>query len=276
MNCPLPPVVEMAVAARSRSDAARLDAALAELTAEDTTLLVSTDRESGQTVLASIGEAHLADKLALLKGAYGLELDVGAPQVCYRERLKKRVEIDYTHKKRTGGGEQFARVRIGLEPSKSGDVLGSKLAQGAMPEEFVTGVWKGVQSVLSSGILAGYPVVQLNATLLDGAFHEVASSSLAFEIAARAATREGLQKGGCELLEPIMTVEVTAPGVHASAVVADLRTRRAEGMSEDSSGDLIEVRAAVPLANVLGYGAALRALIPTALCIDRCPIASGD
>ena len=207
------PVIEIAIEPKSKEDREKLGVALSKLAAEDPSFRVSTDEESGQTILKGMGELHLDIKVDILRRTYKVDANIGAPQVAYREKLTRRVEIDYTHKKQTGGSGQFARVKIIFEPNEAG--MGSsfenKVVGGTVPKEFIPGVEKGINSVMGSGILAGFPVVDVKSTLIDGAYHDVDSSVLAFEIAGRAAFREALQKGGAVLLEPIMKVEVTSP-----------------------------------------------------------------
>ena len=211
------PVIEIAIEPKSKADQEKLGVALAKLAAEDPSFRVSTDQESGQTILKGMGELHLDIKVDILRRTYKVDANIGAPQVAYRERLTKRVEIDHTHKKQTGGTGQFARVIIIFEPNEPGAGKSSnrRSSAAAVPKEFIPGVEKGINSVMGSGVLAGFPVVDVKATLIDGGFHDVDSSVLAFEIAARAAFREALQKGGSVLLEPIMKVEVDdAGGLH--------------------------------------------------------------
>ena len=207
-----------------------------------------------------MGELHLDIKVDILKRTYKVDANIGAPQVAYRERLTKRVEIDYTHKKQTGGTGQFARVIIIFEPNEAGagNVFESKIVGGSVPKEYIPGVEKGINSVMGSGILAGFPVVDVKATLIDGGFHDVDSSVLAFEIASRAAFREALQKGGSVLLEPIMKVEVVTPEEYTGSVIGDLNSRRGQIQGQDMRGNAVVVDAMVPLANMFGYVNQLR------------------
>ncbi len=254
------PVIEIAIEPKTKADQEKLGVALSKLAAEDPSFRVSTDLEFGQTILKGMGELHLDIKVDILKRTYKVEANIGAPQVAYRERLTKRVEIDYTHKKQTGGTGQFARVKIVYEPNEAGagNVFESKIVGGAVPKEYVPGVDKGIASVTGSGILAGFPVVDLKATLIDGAFHDVDSSVLAFEIASRAATREALQKGGSVLLEPVMKVEVVTPEEYTGSVIGDLNSRRGQIQGQDMRGNAVVVNAMVPLANMFGYVNQLR------------------
>ncbi|HZM08106.1 MAG TPA: elongation factor G, partial [Methylocella sp.] len=203
------PVIEIAIEPKSKADQEKLGVALSKLAAEDPSFRVSTDQESGQTILKGMGELHLDIKVDILRRTYKVDANIGKPQVAYREKLTRRVEIDHTHKKQTGGSGQFARVKIVFEPNLAGlgSSFESKVVGGTVPKEFIPGVEKGINSVMGAGVLAGFPVVDVKATLIDGAYHDVDSSVLAFEIAARAAFREAMQKGGSVLLEPIMKVE---------------------------------------------------------------------
>jgi len=249
------PVIEIAIEPKSKADQEKLGIALQKLAAEDPSFRVSTDQESGQTILKGMGELHLDIKVDILKRTYKVDANIGAPQVAYRERLGKRVEKDYTHKKQTGGTGQFARVKIIFEPNEpgAGNQFESQIVGGAVPKEYIPGVSKGIDSVTSSGVLAGFPVVDLKATLIDGAFHDVDSSVLAFEIASRAATREALQQGGSVLLEPIMKVEVVTPEEYTGTVIGDLNSRRGQIQGQDMRANAVVINAMVPLANMFGY-----------------------
>ena len=254
------PVIEIAIEPKSKADQEKLGVALAKLAAEDPSFRVSTDQESGQTILKGMGELHLDIKVDILRRTYKVDANIGAPQVAYREKLTKRVEIDYTHKKQTGGTGQFARVKIVFEPGEAGAGASfeSKVVGGAVPKEYIPGVEKGINSVMGSGILAGFPVVDVKATLIDGAFHDVDSSVLAFEIASRAAFREALQKGGSVLLEPIMKVEVTSPEDYTGSVMGDLLSRRGQVQGQDMRANAVVINAMVPLSNMFGYVNQLR------------------
>ncbi len=254
------PVIEIAIEPKSKADQEKLGIALSKLAAEDPSFRVSTDQESGQTILKGMGELHLDIKVDILRRTYKVDANIGAPQVAYRERLSRRTEIDYTHKKQTGGTGQFARVKIVFEPNEAGggNVFESQIVGGAVPKEYIPGVEKGINSVMGSGILAGFPVVDLKATLFDGAFHDVDSSVLAFEIASRAATREALQKGGSVLLEPIMKVEVVTPEEYTGFVIGDLNSRRGQILGQDMRANAVVIDAMVPLANMFGYVNQLR------------------
>src|SRR5579872_6506947 len=254
------PVIEIAIEPKSKADQEKLGVALAKLAAEDPSFRVATDQESGQTILKGMGELHLDIKVDILKRTYKVDANIGAPQVAYREKLTKRAEITYTHKKQTGGTGQFAKVTIVFEPAEpgAGSSFDSKVVGGAVPKEYVPGVEKGINSVMGSGILAGFPVVDVKATLIDGAYHDVDSSVLAFEIAARAAFREALRKGGSVLLEPIMKVEVVTPEEHTGFVMGDLLSRRGHVQGQDMRANAVVINAMVPLANMFGYVNQLR------------------
>jgi elongation factor G len=254
------PVIEIAIEPKSKADQEKLGVALSKLAAEDPSFRVSTDPESGQTRLKGMGELHLDIKVDILRRTYKVDANIGAPQVAYREKLTKRTEINYTHKKQTGGTGQFAKVTIVFEPSEpgQGSSFESKIVGGAVPKEYIPGVEKGINSVMGSGILAGFPVVDVKATLIDGAYHDVDSSALAFEIASRAAFREGLQKGGAVLLEPIMKVEVVTPEEHTGFVMGDLLSRRGQVQGQDMRANAAVINAMVPLANMFGYVNQLR------------------
>jgi elongation factor G len=254
------PVIEIAIEPKSKADQEKLGVALSKLAAEDPSFRVSTDPESGQTILKGMGELHLDIKVDILKRTYKVDANIGAPQVAYREKLSKPVEIEYTHKKQSGGSGQFAKVKIVFEPAEAGagSSFESKIVGGSVPKEYIPGVEKGINSVMGAGVLAGFPVVDVKATLVDGAYHDVDSSALAFEIASRAAFREGLQKGGSVLLEPIMKVEVVTPEEHTGFVMGDLLSRRGQVQGQDMRANAVVINAMVPLANMFGYVNQLR------------------
>jgi elongation factor G len=256
------PVIEIAIEPKSKADQEKLGVALAKLAAEDPSFRVSTDQESGQTILKGMGELHLDIKVDILKRTYKVDANIGAPQVAYREKITRVTTVDYTHKKQTGGSGQFARIKIIAEPQPpaSGFAFENKVVGGSVPKEFVPGVEKGLESVLGSGVLAGFPVVDLKVTLVDGASHEVDSSALAFEIAARSALREALQKGASVLLEPIMKVEVVTPEDYTGSVIGDLNSRRGQIQGQDMRGNANVINAMVPLANMFGYVNTLRSM----------------
>ncbi|WP_313576951.1 elongation factor G [Brevundimonas sp.] len=256
------PVIEIAVEPKTKADQEKLGVALAKLASEDPSFTVSTDHESGQTILKGMGELHLDIKIDILKRTYKVEATIGAPQVAYRESISRKVEIDYTHKKQTGGTGQFARVKLVFEPGEPGSdfVFESAIVGGAVPKEYIPGVEKGLKSAKDNGLLAGFPVIDVKATLIDGAFHDVDSSVLAFEIASRAAFRELKEKGGPKLLEPIMAVEVVTPEEYLGSIIGDLNGRRGMIQGQDMRGNAVVVNAFVPLANMFGYVNTLRGM----------------
>jgi elongation factor G len=257
------PVIEIAIEPKSKADQEKLGVALAKLVAEDPSFRVTTDQESGQTIIKGMGELHLDIKVDILKRTYKVEANIGAPQVAYREKLTRPATVTYTHKKQTGGSGQYAEVKIVAEPLPPGGenfVFENEIVGGSVPKEFVPGVEKGLESVLGSGVLAGFPVVDLKVSLIDGKFHEVDSSALAFEIAARMALREALQKGGAVLLEPVMKVEVVTPEDYTGSVIGDLNSRRGQIQGQDMRGNANVITAMVPLANMFSYVNNLRSM----------------
>jgi elongation factor G len=256
------PVIEVAVEPKTKADQEKMGMALNRLAQEDPSFRVSTDPESGQTIIKGMGELHLEIIIDRMKREFKVEANVGAPQVAYRETITRRQEVDYTHKKQTGGSGQFARVKIVLEPQEpgAGFEFESKVVGGSVPKEYVPGVEKGVRSVLDNGVLAGFPMLDLKVSLIDGAYHEVDSSALAFEIAARAAFREAAQKAGPKLLEPIMKVEVVSPEDYVGGVIGDLTGRRGQILGQEMRGNATVINAMVPLANMFGYVNTLRSM----------------
>ncbi|GAA4530567.1 elongation factor G [Chelativorans composti] len=256
------PVIQIAIEPKTKGDQEKMALALNRLAAEDPSFRVKTDEETGQTIIAGMGELHLDIIVDRMRREFKVEANVGAPQVAYRETITRQAEVDYTHKKQTGGSGQFARVKILFEPNPDGEdfVFESKVVGGAVPKEYIPGVQKGIESVLSSGPLAGFPMMGVKATLLDGAYHDVDSSVLAFEIAARAAFREGAQKAGAQLLEPIMKVEVVTPEEYVGSVIGDLNSRRGQIQGQESRGNAVVVTAMVPLANMFKYVDNLRSM----------------
>jgi elongation factor G len=256
------PVIEMAIEPKTKGDQEKMALALNKLATEDPSFYVSTDQESGQTIIKGMGELHLDIKVDILKRTHKVEVNVGAPQVAYRETITRRTEIDYTHKKQTGGTGQYARVKLVVEPNEKGkgfefenDIVG-----GVVPKEYIPGVEKGLNSVMTAGTIIGFPVVDVKVSLVDGAYHEVDSSTIAFEIAARTALREALQKSAPVLLEPIMKVEVVTPEEYLGGVIGDLNSRRGHIAGTDSRGNAQVVSAMVPLANMFGYVNTLRSM----------------
>jgi elongation factor G len=256
------PVIQIAIEPKTKGDQEKMGLALHRLAAEDPSFRVKTDEESGQTIIAGMGELHLDIIVDRMRREFKVEANVGAPQVAYRETITRAHEQDYTHKKQTGGTGQFARVKVLFEPdAEGGDFkFESKIVGGAVPKEYIPGVEKGIQSVLSSGPFAGFPMIGVKATLIDGAYHDVDSSVLAFEIAARACFREAAPKLGVQLLEPIMKVEVVTPEDYVGNVIGDLNGRRGQIQGQESRGVAVVVNAMVPLANMFKYVDNLRSM----------------
>ncbi len=256
------PVIEIAIEPKSKADQEKLGVALAKLVAEDPSFRVNTDPESGQTIIRGMGELHLDIKVDILKRTYKVDANIGAPQVAYRERLSRSATVDYTHKKQTGGHGQFARIKIVAEPNTpgAGFAFENEIVGGSVPREFIPAVEKGLEGQLTAGVIAGFPVVDLKVALVDGASHDVDSSAMAFEIAARAAMREALQKGGSVLLEPIMKVEVVTPEDYTGSVIGDLNSRRGQILGQDMRGNANVINAMVPLANMFSYVNNLRSM----------------
>ncbi len=256
------PVIEVAVEPKTKADHDKMGIALGRLAAEDPSFRVSSDEESGQTIIAGMGELHLEILVDRMRREFKVEANVGAPQVAYRETITREVEIDYTHKKQTGGSGQFARVKIRFAPTKPGEGYEfiSKVVGGNVPREFIPGVKKGINSAKDSGILVGFPVIDFTAELYDGASHDVDSSVLAFEIAARAAFREAMTKAGAQLLEPMMKVEVVTADEYMGDIIGDLNSRRGQVQGMEARGNAQVINAMVPLANMFGYVNNLRSL----------------
>ncbi len=256
------PVIEIAIEPKSKADQEKLGVALAKLVAEDPSFRVTTDQESGQTIIKGMGELHLDIKVDILKRTYKVDANIGAPQVAYREKITRTATVDYVHKKQTGGHGQFAKVKIVAEPGApgSGFAFENDVVGGAVPKEFIPAVEKGLEGQMSSGVLAGFPVVDVKVSLVDGDSHEVNSSAMAFEIAARAAMREALQKGGPVLLEPVMKVEVVTPEDYTGSVIGDLNSRRGQIQGQDMRGNANVITAMVPLANMFSYVNNLRSM----------------
>lgn len=255
------PVIEIAIEPKTKADQEKMGLALNRLAAEDPSFRVKSDEESGQTIIAGMGELHLDILVDRMRREFKVEANIGQPQVAYRETITRAAEIDYTHKKQSGGSGQFARVKIIFEPHSGDDfIFESKIVGGAIPKEYIPGVQKGIDSVMGAGPLAGFPMLGVKATLIDGAYHDVDSSVLAFEIAARAAFREGAQKTGAQLLEPIMKVEVVTPEDYVGDVIGDLNSRRGQILGTEARGIATVVNANVPLANMFGYVNSLRSM----------------
>jgi len=256
------PVIEIAVEPKTKADQEKLGVGLQRLAAEDPSFRVSTDFESGQTIMAGMGELHLDILVDRLKREFGVEANIGQPQVAYRETLKGPIDIDYTHKKQSGGSGQFGRVKIKFTPSEPGEgiTFESTVVGGNVPKEYIPGVEKGLRTMAESGLLAGFPVIDFHAELYDGAYHDVDSSVMAFEIAARAAFREIKKEGGIKLLEPIMKVEVVTPEDYMGDIIGDLSSRRGMISGTEARGVTTVINAMVPLANMFGYVNNLRSM----------------
>ena len=255
------PVIQLAVEPKSTADQEKMGLALAKLASEDPSFRVTTT-ENGQMNIAGMGELHLEILVDRMRREFKVEANVGAPEVAYRETITSSYEVDYVHKKQSGGAGQFARVKILFEPGEqgSGFVFDSKIVGGSVPKEFIPGVEKGIKNIMTTGVVAGYPMIDFKATLLDGAFHDVDSSVLAFEIAAKAAFREGMPKAGAKLLEPVMKVEVITPEDYMGGIIGDLNSRRGSIQSMESRGNAQIILALVPLAEMFGYVNTLRSM----------------
>ncbi|MDP2619407.1 MAG: elongation factor G [Hyphomicrobiales bacterium] len=256
------PVIEIAIEPKSKADQEKMGVALNRLAQEDPSFRVASDPESGQTIIKGMGELHLDIIVDRMRREFKVDANIGQPQVAYRETVTRATEVDYTHKKQTGGSGQFARIKLVVEPNAPGRgyEFESKIVGGNVPREYIPGVEKGIAAVMTSGVLAGFPVVDVKAKLVDGAYHDVDSSALAFEIAARAAFREALQKAGPKLLEPIMKVEVVTPEEYTGGIIGDLTSRRGHVEGQDLRGNATVINAMVPLANMFGYINTLRSM----------------
>ncbi len=256
------PVIEVAVEPKTKGDQEKMGISLSRLAAEDPSFRVSSDPESGQTVIKGMGELHLEIIVDRMKREFKVDANVGQPQVAYRETISRTAEIDYTHKKQTGGAGQFARVKLRFEPLPpgSGFRFESAIVGGAVPKEYIPGVQKGLESARNNGVIAGFPAIDFKASLIDGAYHDVDSSVLAFEIAARAAFREGMPKAGPKLLEPLMKVEVVTPEEYMGDIIGDLNSRRGQVTGMDQRGNARVIEALVPLSTMFGYVNTLRSM----------------
>jgi elongation factor G len=256
------PVIEIAVEPKTKNDQEKMSQGLQRLAAEDPSFRVETDLESGQTIMKGMGELHLDILVDRLKREFKVEANIGAPQVAYRETIGHEIEHTYTHKKQSGGSGQFAEVKLVISPTEPGEGYSfeSKIVGGAVPKEYIPGVEKGIKSVMDSGPLAGFPVIDFKVALIDGKFHDVDSSVLAFEIAARMGMREGLKKAGAKLLEPMMKVEVVTPEDYTGGIIGDLTSRRGQVTGQEPRGNAIAINAFVPLANMFGYINTLRSM----------------
>jgi|TARA_B110000008_G_scaffold58132_1_gene57569 elongation factor G len=256
------PVIEIAVEPKTKADQEKMGEALARLAKEDPSFRVTSDDESGQTVIKGMGELHLDIIVDRMKREFNVEANIGAPQVAYRETISKEVEVTYTHKKQSGGAGQFAEVKIiveGGEPG-SGRIFEDKIKGGNIPKEYIPGVEKGVEGVADSGVIAGFPIIDYKVTLIDGKYHDVDSSSLAFELAGRMGFKEACQKASPKLLEPVMRVEVVTPEDYMGDVIGDLSSRRGQVSGSETRGSDASISAMVPLANMFGYVNTLRSM----------------
>jgi elongation factor G len=256
------PVIEIAVEPKTKVDQEKMSQGLARLAAEDPSFRVETDIESGQTIMKGMGELHLDILVDRLKREFKVEANIGAPQVAYRETIGHEIEHSYTHKKQSGGSGQFAEVKMVISPTEPGEGYSfeSRIVGGSIPKEYIPGVEKGIKSVMDSGPLAGFPVIDFKVALVDGKYHDVDSSVLAFEIAGRMAMREGLKRAGAKLLEPIMKVEVVTPEEYTGGIIGDLTSRRGQVQGQDTRGNAIAIDCWVPLANMFGYINTLRSM----------------
>jgi len=256
------PVIEIAVEPKTKGDQEKMGAALARLAQEDPSFRVSSDDESGQTIIKGMGELHLDILVDRMKREFKVDANIGAPQVAYRETITKPSEVDYTHKKQSGGAGQFARVKMTISPGEAGTgfVFENKIVGGAIPKEYIPGVEKGIASVLDNGVLAGFPLLDIHVVLHDGAYHDVDSSVMAFEIAGRAAFREAAQSAAPKLLEPIMDVEVVTPEEYMGDVIGDLNSRRGQIAGTEARSNATVIKSKVPLANMFGYVSHLRSM----------------
>jgi elongation factor G len=256
------PVIEIAVEPKTKGDQEKMSQGLARLAAEDPSFRVETDIESGQTIMKGMGELHLDILVDRLKREFKVEANIGAPQVAYRETIGHEVEHSYTHKKQSGGSGQFAEVKLIITPTEPGEGYSfeSRVVGGSVPKEYIPGVEKGIKSVMDSGPLAGFPVIDFKVALIDGKFHDVDSSVLAFEIAGRMGMREGMRKAGAKLLEPMMKVEVVTPEDYTGGIIGDLTSRRGQVSGQEPRGNAVAISAFVPLANMFGYINTLRSM----------------
>tara|TARA_Y100000591_G_scaffold15158_1_gene11428 strand:- start:179 stop:2110 length:1932 start_codon:yes stop_codon:yes gene_type:complete len=256
------PVIEIAVEPKSKADQEKMGEALGRLAKEDPSFRVTSDEESGQTIIKGMGELHLDIIVDRMKREFKVEANVGAPQVAYRETILGNAEADYTHKKQSGGAGQFARVKLQLEPLEPGKgrEVENKIKGGAIPKEFIPGVEKGIEGVSDNGILAGFPIIDYKVTIVDGLHHDVDSSVLAFELASRQCFKDACQKATLKLLEPVMRVEVVTPEDYMGDVIGDLNSRRGQISTQEQRGNATVITAMVPLANMFGYINALRSM----------------
>merc|ERR1712176_1608069 len=267
------PVIKVAVEPKTKADQQKMSEALIRLAAEDPSFRFSRDEETGQTIIEGMGELHLEIIVDRMMREFNVAANVGAPQVSYREAITATAEVDYTHKKQSGGSGQYARVKLTFEPKEFSDEdnmdfeFVSDIKGGAVPKEYIPGVQKGIESVLGQGVVAGFPVLGMKATLTDGAYHDVDSSVMAFEIAGRAATREGLRKAKARLMEPLMQVDVSTPEEYMGDVLGDINSRRGIVGELGERGNVKTISAVVPLANMFQYVSTLRSIVKDVLII---------
>jgi len=256
------PVIEIAVEPKTKADQEKMGEALGRLAKEDPSFRVTSDEESGQTIIKGMGELHLDIIVDRMKREFKVEANIGAPQVAYRETILKNAEFDYIHKKQSGGAGQFARVKISIEPLEPGKgrEIENKIKGGSIPKEFIPGVEKGIETVSDAGILAGFPIIDYKVTILDGLHHDVDSSVLAFELASRQCFKEVCSRATLKLLEPVMRVEVVTPEDYMGDVIGDLNSRRGHISTQEVRGNATVITAKVPLANMFGYINSLRSM----------------
>ncbi|MEH6528200.1 MAG: elongation factor G [Sneathiella sp.] len=254
------PVIEIAVEPKTKTDQEKMGVALNRLAQEDPSFRVTSDYESGQTIIKGMGELHLDIIVDRMKREFGVEANIGAPQVAYRESITQEAELDYTHKKQSGGSGQFARIKLVAKPGEpgAGFTFDDSITGGSVPKEYIPGVKKGIKDIIDTGVLAGFPIIDVDVKLIDGAYHDVDSSVMAFEIAGRSAMRELARKAGLRLLEPLMKVEIVTPDEYIGDVMGDLNSRRGQVAGTEQRGIAQVVNAMVPLANMFGYVNTLR------------------
>ena len=256
------PVISIAIHPIDKAASEKMGVALGKMIQEDPSFRVETDEESGETIIKGMGELHLDIKVDILKRTHGVEVDMGAPQVAYRESITQRIEDSYTHKKQSGGAGQFAKIDYIVEPAETGSgfEFESKVTGGNVPREFWPAVQKGFQLSMEEGPLAGYPLLDVKITLMDGAFHAVDSSAIAYELASKAAYRQTMPKAGPQLMEPIMKVDVFTPDEHVGDVIGDLNRRRGMIQGQDSASTGVRIKSTAPLAEMFGYIGDLRTM----------------
>jgi len=256
------PVIEVAIEPNSKADQEKMGIALGRLAAEDPSFRISSDENTGQTIIKGMGELHLEIIVDRMLREFKVNATVGSPQVAYKETITKESDVDYLHKKQTGGSGQFARVMIKFEPLEAGSgfVFEEKIFGGAIPKEYIPGVQKGLEAARKSGVVAGFDMIDFKATLYDGAFHDVDSSVLAFEVASKAAFKEGIAKANPKLLEPIMSVEVVTPEEYMGDIIGHINSKRGQVSSMDPRGNANVIKAMVPLSEMFGYISDLRSM----------------